>query len=824
MNGPRFLMLDFETRSRISVSDASYRKYASDPTTSVLCLGLQWDGRPATVKIPMAGPVFRPGYDQTPIEIQHAVQYGIPIYAQNAVFDRVMYEEHCVKKLGWLPVPTHLWMDLMAIAAYYSLPRNLESMAKALRLRSRKDKEGATALKAVYKPRKPRKAELKEWLAVPGHTVDNMPLLWRDEPERLARIYEYCRVDVETQTEALQLLGPLPPDRLADWRFDQVINARGIPIDFAAVVDCSIRIDASMEHYNRRMAQITANMHHPDGMVKKVTERQKLVDWLQLQGIDTVSLDKAAVEHLLRRPDLPKHVEEVLVMRQEAGRSSLGKIETIIEQTDIDWRTRDTLMYHGAGTGRWTGRGWQPHNLPRECLSVEEAEKFYSCLLTGREFDLPWSLPETVSRAIRSFIAPHTSDRVLYVSDFAAIEARVLAWLAGCDLLLTAFRSGKCVYRQFGSRASGKPEDQIGKKDRERQLGKVSVLGLGYGMGGKDRSVKQKDPVTGEVTTIVQMSKFRETAAAPPYNIDLTPDQSESIVNLYRTTYPEVPRMWAAMEEAFIAAIKYDQVVSWGKFLFGTAVVGHYRFAWIQLPSGRRLWYPEPELEEIKRPYGKTALRATFMGVNPANKQWVRQNTWGGTLTENCLASFTQVMTDTGWKFLSNITLDDFVWDGENWVRHEGLTAPVWRDTVVLGGLHLTADHLVWEKGGWVPAGDLTSEEGPNILVMDLKNAGPNSRFTVWQPESGTTRLVHNCTQAVAADLLINSMKRVEALGFEVILSVHDEVVAEGPVTLDPQVFHKAMVGPLPAWADGLPIECESQIMRRYGKEGTAIK
>ena len=715
MSGPRFLMLDFETRSRISVSEASYRKYASDPTTNVLCLGLQWDGRPATVKIPMAGPVFLPGNDHTPIEIQHAVQYGIPIYAQNAVFDRVMYEEHCVKKLGWLPIPTHLWMDLMAIAAYYSLPRSLDAMAKALRLQSRKDKEGATALKSVYKPRKPRKDEVKEWLAVPGHTVNNMPLLWREEPERLARIYEYCRVDVETQTEALQLLGPLPPERLADWRFDQVINARGIPIDFAAVVDCSIRIDASMEHYNRRMAQITANMHHPDGMVKKVTERQKLVDWLHLQGIDTVSLDKAAVEQLLRRPDLPKHVEEVLVMRQEAGRSSLGKIETIIEQTDIDWRTRDTLMYHGAGTGRWTGRGWQPHNLPRECLSVEEAEKFYLCLLTGREFDLPWSIPETVSRAIRSFITPLTEDRVLYVSDFAAIEARVLAWLAGCELLLTAFRSGKCVYRQFGSRASGKPEDQIGKKDRERQLGKVSVLGLGYGMGGKDRSVKQKDPVTGEVTTIVQMSKFRETAAAPPYNIDLTPDQSESIVNLYRTTYKEIPQFWQDLEQAAITAIQTGNCVRCGRLMFGMSYVQHYSFLWMQLPSGRKLWYPEPELEEIKRPYGKTALRATFMGVNPVNKQWVRQHTWGG----------------------------------------------------------------VWAENG---------------------------------------------TQATAADILIAAMKRVEAEGFPVILTVHDEVVSEGPVTLDPQVFHKAMGGPLPAWADGLPIECESQIMRRYGKEGTAIK
>ncbi len=613
---PHFLMLDFETRSELNLKTASYRRYASHPSTGVLCLGMQWSAGLAWVAVPHdGGPVFTPG-QPVPPEIVTAIEQGIPVYAHNVAFDQRIYQHVCVERLGWPAIPKEQWYDLLAVASYYCLPRGLAELAKALHLRSQKSVSGGVVLSQVKSPRKPRKAEVQ---AAQKHGVP-VPTYWWDDSARLRTVYEYCRIDVETQTEALLKLGPLPGDRLKDWRLDQEINERGIGVDWAAVYDASLRVDESLAGYDDRLKELTQTPFGP--MVTRVTQRARMLDWLSLMHVNAVSLDKKSLDNLLARPGLPDNVVEVLTIRKEAGKSSLGKLETLSDLTDTDWRLRDSLLWHGASTGRWTGKGFQPHNLPRDAWKPEDMRTVMRELAHGVPFSLPGSVPEILSQAIRGFLVPR-STHAFYISDFNAIECRVMAWLAHVEPFLQAFRDKTCPYTAFASQATGIPVDQIGKKSDERKLGKVSILALQYGMGGTPRDG--------------QPSKFQDTAKAQA-GLVLSDEESQAIVKLYRATYPEIPAFWGSIEDAFTTAIEEQRPVQCGRVVCAS----NGDWASIRLPSGRLLWYPNPYVEEgtraVRRGNGFRHIKtkvAWFWGVNPKNHQWVPQSTWGGTLTEN---------------------------------------------------------------------------------------------------------------------------------------------------------------------------------------------
>ena len=822
---PQFLMLDFETRSAVSI-DLSYRRYCDHSSTGILCLGLQFPGQRARVQTPLAGPVFSwEDGDTCPPEIVFAIQNNIPIYAHNVTFDREVYRRVCVIKLGWPPIPEHLWHCTLAIASYYSMPRSLAQLGAALDLQSQKDKEGSKVLKQACKPRRPRKDEIKKWIEA-GGTEDNLPYFWWEDSVRLQRIYEYCRMDLETQTEVLLTLGPLPPDRRRDWELDQVINERGIPCDWGALVVVNTKVEESLAGYNQRVRQLTATPAYPNGMVQTLNQRQKILDWLDLQGIPAVSLDKENVQILLDRADVTGNARELLTMRQEAGKSSLAKLETMIEKCDDDWRVRHSMLYHGAHTGRWTGQGIQPHNFPRDAMDAETATAFHEALRRGEVLISAGSLPETVSQALRSFFQARPGYRIL-ASDFAAIEARVTAWVSGCSLLLSAFNAGKCVYRQFASRATGIPEEKIGKKDPERQLGKVAVLGLGYGMGGTARG--------GEP------SKFQVTAQKQ-YGITLTEDQSASIVKLFRETYWEIPQLWEQLGNAFLDAIEYRTQARCGWVTCGCSSDG--RWAYVILPSGRVIWYRDPEISVTKSRNGRKQRTASYMGVDSVTRKWCRMHTWGGTLTENCLAWDTLVVTDSGVKEIVCVSKDDKVWDGMEWVSHDGLVDKGVRQVISFEGVVCTKDHKILTNIGWHEAWFVKNFMQPDQAyaavtsidwheeievrgerkfvpdfepVYDLKNTGPRHRFTIVSPKTGQYLIVHNCVQAISADILFESIRRTEEAGYNVVLSVHDEVVAEAPNHLPTDRFHELM-RMVPAWAPGLPIECETTEAERYGK------
>lgn len=636
-----WIMLDMETRSTVDLRSASYRRYAMHHTTDVMCLGIaRWD-QPARVHTPTSGPVLTRDMP-VPQEILDAVANGWEVYAHNVAFDKRIYRHICVERLGWPDIPDHQWRDTQAICLYYTLPKGLDKAGQALGLGIKKDKDagremdvtdtgkkrksgtkGRHVLAQVRQPRKHPKRARDQWVAT-GRPVEQMPLIWWEDHDRLSRMYEYCRVDVESQCEILRTLGPLPPARLRDWQMDQVINERGVPVDWGALYEADQVIEQSLSAYNQQIQKLTATPAYPKGMVQTVNERVKILDWCELQGWCMASIDKASIENALTC-HLPEPVRKILTIRQEAGKSSLGKLETMLDQTDPDLRIRDGLVWHGAATGRWAGRGVQFHNFPRGCLSTEDTERFHEILIGYpepiefiREGWPDQSVPDTVSAALRSFIRAEPGKKLL-ISDFSSVEARTLAWLVRCTKLLTAFEAGKCVYTQFASYATGKPESAIEKKSQDRQLGKVAVLGLGYGMGG---TVRNGEP-----------SKFQTTAAGAPYNVTLTPVQAKEIVDLFRKTYPEIQKFWGDIETAFIEAVQTKSVVQCGRISVGC----NGKWGWMVLPSGRCIWYVEPQVKRVPNPWreGYTKVEVSTMGITVKNHQWGRQALWGGTLTEN---------------------------------------------------------------------------------------------------------------------------------------------------------------------------------------------
>jgi len=686
----RYLVMDFESRSPVDIRAYSTVRYASHPETDILCIGLKWNDRPATALAPNRGKWVLDGTER-PIELMHAIEHNIPIVVHNLSFEKRMYYHICVKRWGWPEVPDRLWHDTAAICRYYAVPAKLVEAAKALGLDAQKDMEGNRIMLQLAKPRKPRKKEVNDWLKT-NPSTDNMPTLWWEDQAKLDRVVEYCQQDLVTQEELYLRLGPLPPQREAEWRFDDMVNERGVPVDWGGLVTAMDLIDKSMAEYNNELRRITATPAFPDGVVQAVTQRKKVLDFCDLMGWAMVSTNKESVEDALANPKLPERVRQVLQIVQAAGKSSLGKVETMIDLTDDDSRIRDSLAWHGAATGRKAGRGMQPQNFPRDVLDEKEADVFHDMLRSLDPFrdaghlaeSLSTSVPDLVSSALRSFICAEPGKK-LFVSDFSNIETRNLAWVANCKLLNEAFSTGKCPYRQFASRVYNIRPDDIAKGSQERQLGKVAVLGLGYGMGHQ---------------------KFRDTAGAPPYNIELPEDRAKEIVKLYRETYPEVPTFWRACEDAFTKAINEKSSVPVGRITFGATA----EWGWIVLPSGRAIWMREPRINRVADRWreGKTRLEISYMGIDSKTKQWVRRSTYGGSLVESIC-------------------------------------------------------------------------------------------------------------QAIAADLLQEAMHRMEANGYPVILSVHDEVIIEASEHLSVDRFHELM-RVRPVWAHDLPVECESHASRRYGK------
>lgn len=620
------LTIDFETRSEVDIRETGVHVYAEHESTDVFCLAVKAGCEQARIWINARFDYQPPVPRYSREQVIALVEQADIVEAHNAGFEIAIWRGIMVNRYGWPDIPDHKWRCSAAKAAAHALPRSLEGAGAAMRLPTQKDKGGHALMMKMCKPRKPRKGE------APG-------LYWHEDPEDLLRLFRYCIQDAETEHALSNRLPELHPTEQRVWHLDQKMNTRGILADVELAKDIIEMAKAHEERLTEELKAITA------GAIESISQVAKVAEFC---GLPDVRSDTVAAA--LEAGNLESGVRRVLEIRQSLGRSSVAKYRGILDRACADGRIRGELLYHGASTGRWTGRGVQLQNLPRAGLkeafvplaisTVRDADPVWVDNLFGDPMNLAKSLIRSTFMA-----APGWE---LIAADYAQIEARVLLWYAGEEEGLELFRSGADIYCDMASTIYDR---EITKKDKlERQVGKTAILGLGFGMGG---------------------SKFRSTCLTNA-GVEIDKKFSRKVVKAYRERFAGVPATWYGTEKAAVTALKSKDPVVFGRNTWRKNGV----FLQCQLPSGRCLSYPFPAIEivpawiypAVDEEQKETSVMVIAKTKDAAQKQamkraedddvsiigppiereksvltfmahvkgqWVRETTYGGKLVEN---------------------------------------------------------------------------------------------------------------------------------------------------------------------------------------------
>ena len=578
-----FLHLDVETCSAVNLRTVGPWVYAQDPSTDLWCVCWAIGDGPVQT--------WRPGDPPPPQLVEH-VTAGHSLVAHNAMaFERVIWRHLLSPRYGWPEPELERWHCTGALAAAMALPRNLDEAARALGLSVRKDTAGHQLMLQMARPRR---------VEADGRTV------WWDVPEKVDRLIAYCQQDVEVERALHRRLRPLSNREREVFLLDARINERGVAVDLQLVEAAETLVTQTQSELDAEIRRLTG------GVVEAATQTARLAAWLQVRGIDATSVDKAAVA-LLLEGDLPEDVRRVLELRGEAARSSTAKLRAFRARTCGDGRLRDNLLYHGAATGRWSARGVQLQNLPRPGVvsDVEAAIATICRREPGWWVDAFIGPPmAVVSDCLRGMLVA-APGMELIAADFTAVEARVLAWLAGQRDLVRLFATGGDAYRHMAAEIYGRPAGSIAKGSLERQLGKQAVLGCGYGLGAP---------------------KFRTTCVNAGLHISAA--LAERVVQTYRSRNDHVVALWRQLEQAALRAVEQPGLIV-------PAAAGRVRlranggFLWLVLPSSRALAYPSPSIEDRETPWHELRPQVTYLGVNSITRAWERQSAYGGRWTEN---------------------------------------------------------------------------------------------------------------------------------------------------------------------------------------------
>ncbi|HSW00038.1 MAG TPA: DNA polymerase [Sedimentisphaerales bacterium] len=564
------LFIDFETRSRVDLKKCGMYRYAEDPSTEVLCCAAKIEGQPAQLwrpGMPVAGWV-------------RLIQAADTIEAHNVGFERAIWKNKMVP-LGLPDLPLEKMACSAARAAAMALPRSLSHVCDVLDLPVRKDKEGQALMLSLCKP---------------GNDG-----AWQGTSADFARLEDYCIRDVEAEEALHQVLPALSRTEALVWAEDQRVNDRGIQVDRLSLDILRERLGAWEEALLDECNRIT------QGEVPSVRQVGAALDWMRLRGVALPDFTRGSVAAALAS-DLLADVRRFLEIRQSLGKSSVAKLGRMQDWVCADGRVRGMFLYHGAATGRWAGMGPQPQNFPRGSLPAEEQE---DALYALRSWDVEaiqaiYGDPHDVaSSCLRGLLVAAPGHR-LAVADFASIEARTLAWLAGEEHCLEAFRAGKDLYKVAAAAIYN--ADYAAVTKAQRQIGKVAVLALGY-QGGKNA--------------------FRTMATN--YGLEIEEDVAQSIVNAWRNRHQNIVAYWRRLEAAAIGAVDTGEVKTCGGAKFGV----RGRFLHVRLPSGRLLAYPFPRVEELPVPWGGTKKAVTFAGVENGTGNWIRTQGYGGLFAEN---------------------------------------------------------------------------------------------------------------------------------------------------------------------------------------------
>ena len=579
------LGVDFETYGTVELKRSGVYPYAKHHDTGIWCMAWAFDDEEPAL--------WLPGQSLPERIVAHIAADG-ELRAWNAAFERIMWRDCAARKWGW-PIPRdEQWHCTMAEACAMALPRSLDYCAQVLRLPINKDAVGKKLMLKMCRPRR--------------FDPDSGEPVWWDELGNIKRLGEYCLQDVRVERSVYQLTRRLGANEREKYLLDQKMNDRGVQLDRDLVIKARELAEREIEWQNALLSEAT------DGQVGSVTKVAKLKEWLATQGLATETLNKQALAELLDDSvQLAPNVRAALEARQEAGKSSLAKLDAMLDCVGRDNRCRGLLLYHGASTGRWSGKLIQPQNFTRGELKPDEIEPLIEWikseprrLMASTAAVDRLGLLTALSSMLRGCLIAAPGQR-LFCADFAAIEARVLGWVANSQLMLAQFRDGKPIYKEMAGVIYHRPPAEIVKPSEEYQLGKNTVLGCGFGMGEKT---------------------FAKTTG-------VTPEVARTAVYAYRDTYPEVPRYWNKVNTAALDAVEHPGQVCMIPGSPRTVFVKRGGYLWIVLPSGRALAYAAPKIVDRQTPWGEMRPAVEYSGVNSYTHKWERMALYGGLITEN---------------------------------------------------------------------------------------------------------------------------------------------------------------------------------------------
>ena len=586
------LSLDLETYSSVDLGKSSVYRYVESPDFDILLLGFSTDGSPVQVVDLAQG-------EQIPPEIIDALSdERVRKWAFNANFERVclsewlrrnsypLHNEHYSTPddpcMGYLDPAG--WHCTMVWSAYLGLPLSLKDAGFALGLDKQKLTEGKDLIK---------------YFCVPGK--DGQQHLPADAPDKWSIFKAYNLRDVETEMGIQERLRKYPvPDAVWDqYHLDPQINDRGIAVDMA-LVRSAISIDErSREELTAKLKELT--------MLDNPNSVQQMKDWLADNGLETETLGKKQVAELLKTA--PEPLRSVLVLRQQLAKSSVKKYQAMEATVCADGRVRGCFQFYGARTGRWAGRNIQLQNLPQNKMpDLEQAR----AIVRAGDYDgvrmLYDSTPDVLSQLIRTAFVPR-SGQTFFVADFSAIEARVIAWLAGEDWRQQVFAEGKDIYCASASQMFGVPVEKHGINGHLRQKGKIAELALGYG---------------GSVGALKAMGALE---------MGLQEEELKPLVDAWRTSNPMIVKLWWAVDDAVMTVIRMKSSTE----THGIRFTCQSGMLFITLPSGRQLSYVKPRIGENQ--FGSPA--ATYMGLSAA-RQWDRLESYGPKFVENIVQAISR--------------------------------------------------------------------------------------------------------------------------------------------------------------------------------------
>lgn len=583
----KHLSIDIETKSSVDIRKAGAYKYAQSPDFGILLFAYSLDDSPVRVVDLACG-------EKIPETIRLALMDpAVTKHAYNAAF-----EWYCLNRAGF-QTPLEQWKCTMAHGLYCGYTAGLDATGKAIGLPQEKQKlaTGKALIKYFCTPCKPTKAN--------GGRTWNLP---EHAPEKWELFKEYCGQDVVTEKAILRRLEmfPMPEEEERLWQMDVRMNAYGVRVDTGLIGGALSIHERSTEELSRKAASITG-LSNPNSTAQ-------LLGWLRGQGTELPDLRKETVAETLDNPEnLPEEVKTVLEIRQQLGKTSIKKYEAMKAACCTDERVRGLTQYYGANrTGRWAGRMVQMQNLPRNYLkTLDYARKLVKAGNYEGVKALYGNVPDTLSQLIRTAFIPSEGHKFV-VADFSAIEARVIAWLAGEQWVNEVFATHGKIYEATASQMFGVPVKKIVKGNPEyslRQKGKVATLALGY---------------QGGVNSLISMGAL---------GMGLTEEELPEIVDRWRQANPRIVDLWYQVGNAALAVMESAQPQAIHGLVFaleGDLLYGQ-SFLTVRLPSGRKLFYPKPFLKENQ--FGRPAVH--YYTVGQQTRKWEVASTYGGKMVEN---------------------------------------------------------------------------------------------------------------------------------------------------------------------------------------------